>query len=71
MRRRAIDSVPFSSRVTGRASRSWSALRIDGLAEGSAAARTTLTADKPVMHVRLIVAFSRWLSRQIIKFIFL
>jgi hypothetical protein len=32
-RRRAIDSAPFSSLVTGRVSRSWSALRIDGLSE--------------------------------------
>jgi predicted PolB exonuclease-like 3'-5' exonuclease len=33
LRRRAIDTAPFSSLVTGRASRSWSALRTDGLSE--------------------------------------
>src|SRR6516162_2524285 len=33
LRRRAIDSVPFSSLASGKVSRSWSALRIDGLSE--------------------------------------
>jgi hypothetical protein len=33
LRRRAIDSGPFSSLVTGKASRSWSALRTAGLSE--------------------------------------
>src|SRR6266581_3189946 len=33
LRRRAIDSAPLSSLVTGRASRSSSALRTDGLSE--------------------------------------
>src|SRR6516225_4338970 len=33
LRRRAIDSVPFSSLATGRASHSWVALRTDVLSE--------------------------------------
>jgi hypothetical protein len=33
LRRRAIDSVPFLSLVTGKASRFWSALRTAGLSE--------------------------------------
>jgi len=45
LRRRAIDSAPFSSLVTGRASRFWSALRTDELSENTDVGRDPHTLE--------------------------